>query len=366
MSGLRKLRSSTLAACAGPWPQARRPRCYGRQPWSRLMEQSLCMHHASTDSAGTPVRWCLRSAPPLDLPQSLGISATDLYSLTRLQQVLKNCEEGFEVHPEVFPRDWPSVRLLLSKMITTTRRWLRRNRTGFAIGFGIVGIGYLAGQYVVSKITEVRDRMTSDRIAKEKLVSLISCQFIASLTSCSLRRRFQQNQEDCTITVLELLPTVTENVLEALNAERITQELQQKKAERLGRSSANSEIAPSELSSCAPSAIDEDGKSLSSESYIHASQVATSSSSGAGEANQARSKAQLWNELKVNCKDDLRHCDCTTLTPLSHYTCFHSPLHCVTPQPIHSYTTKSARAEELSFQRRGPSLICPTNIYDQS
>lgn len=34
----------------------------------------------------------------------------------------------------------------------------------------MVGVGYLAGQYVVSKITEARDRMTDDRIAKEKLV----------------------------------------------------------------------------------------------------------------------------------------------------------------------------------------------------
>ena len=32
----------------------------------------------------------------------------------------------------------------------------------------MVGVGYLAGQYVVSKITEARDRMADDRIAKEK------------------------------------------------------------------------------------------------------------------------------------------------------------------------------------------------------
>lgn len=53
-------------------------------------------------------------------------------------------------------------------MISATRRWLRRNRTGFAIGFGVIGVGYLAGQYVLSKITEARERMAGDRIAKEK------------------------------------------------------------------------------------------------------------------------------------------------------------------------------------------------------
>ena len=55
-------------------------------------------------------------------------------------------------------------------MIGATRRWFRRNRKGLAIGAGIIGVGYLAGQYVLSKFTEARERMTSDRIAKEKYV----------------------------------------------------------------------------------------------------------------------------------------------------------------------------------------------------
>ena len=53
-------------------------------------------------------------------------------------------------------------------MISATRRWLRRNRSNFAISAGILGVGYVAGQYVLSKITEARERMTADRIAKEK------------------------------------------------------------------------------------------------------------------------------------------------------------------------------------------------------
>ena len=53
-------------------------------------------------------------------------------------------------------------------MITTTKRWLRKNRTNFAVGFGVVGAGYLAGQYVISKISEARERMVSERVAKDK------------------------------------------------------------------------------------------------------------------------------------------------------------------------------------------------------
>ena len=53
-------------------------------------------------------------------------------------------------------------------MISATRRWLRRNRNGIAIGAGVIGATYLAGQYILGKINEARDRMQMDRIAKEK------------------------------------------------------------------------------------------------------------------------------------------------------------------------------------------------------
>ena len=92
-------------------------------------------------------------------------------------------------------------------------------------------------------------------------------------------------------------------IIEALPSEKITQQLQQKKAERLGKSASTSEVAPSELST-APSAADEDGRSFSSfqsEGYIHASQMG-SSSSGNGESRLPASKAQLWHDLKISCQ----------------------------------------------------------------
>ena len=59
-------------------------------------------------------------------------------------------------------------------MISSTRKWFRRNRTNFAIGAGVVGAGYLAGQYVLGKLSEARQRMSDDRIAKEKYSSYLS------------------------------------------------------------------------------------------------------------------------------------------------------------------------------------------------
>jgi peroxin-3 len=55
-------------------------------------------------------------------------------------------------------------------MLAATRRWLRRNRTTIAIGVGIVGAGYIVTSYVLDKLRDARERMSSDRIAKEKCV----------------------------------------------------------------------------------------------------------------------------------------------------------------------------------------------------
>ncbi|KAI7554727.1 Peroxin-3, partial [Hortaea werneckii] len=168
-------------------------------------------------------------------------------------------------------------------MIAATRRWFRRNRTNLAIGAGVIGAGYLAGQYVLGKIQEARQRMTEERISKE-----------------NLRRRFEQNQEDCTYTVLALLPTIREEILEILPVEQITEELQRERQERLKRIGA-SDAASSELPSVPPSVGDEDGKSISSSSYVHASQVAGSTADGEASPSRPRkSKAQLWQEMKIN------------------------------------------------------------------
>ncbi|EXJ80461.1 hypothetical protein A1O1_08606 [Capronia coronata CBS 617.96] len=159
-------------------------------------------------------------------------------------------------------------------MISATRRWLRRNRSGIAIGAGVVGATYLAGQYVLGKINEARERMQMDRIAKE-----------------NIRRRFEQNQTDCTITVLALLPTLTENVMEELPVEQLTHELQQKKAERLARASGEGKSEASSMQ-------DGDSVSMSSfqtGSFVHAIQYPIEGSQGGAR----RTKAQLWNELKV-------------------------------------------------------------------
>lgn len=60
-------------------------------------------------------------------------------------------------------------------MLSATRRWFQRNRTPIAIGAGVIGAGYFATQYLLSKLNDARERMSSDRIAKEKYVYHWQC-----------------------------------------------------------------------------------------------------------------------------------------------------------------------------------------------
>ncbi|KAI1108324.1 Peroxin-3 family protein [Nemania sp. NC0429] len=180
-------------------------------------------------------------------------------------------------------------------MLSTTRRWFRRNRTPIAIGVGIVGVGYLATQYVLSKINNARERMSSDRIAKE-----------------NLRRRFEQNQEDCTFTVLALLPTSTANILEAMNTENITLEIQQMKGAAKGVRGGESSSSAAPPSIADTTMTEEEGKStasLQSDSGVHASQMNIPPIPPTGDAAQdggqalqkaRKTKRQLWDDLTIS------------------------------------------------------------------
>lgn len=88
-----------------------------------------------------------------------------------------------------------------------------------------------------------------------------------------------------------------EEIIGALPVEQITEQLQLERQERLKRLGA-SEAASSEYPSVPPSVADEDGKSMSSSSFVHASQMAASTSDGA--PRPKKSKVQLWQEMKIN------------------------------------------------------------------
>ncbi|KAI9711959.1 MAG: peroxin [Chrysothrix sp. TS-e1954] len=166
-----------------------------------------------------------------------------------------------------------------------TRKWLRRNRYPIALSASVIGAGYVVAQYALGKFTEARQRMSDDRVAKE-----------------NLRRRFTQNQEDCTYTILGLLPTVTGNVLQHLPVEEITNELQARRSDKLARvgpSTTSSEIAPSDLHEDGSAAASAEGTG----SFVHASRVEGLRDGSALDERGLRSdksKLQLWEDLKIS------------------------------------------------------------------
>lgn len=167
-------------------------------------------------------------------------------------------------------------------MYSATRRWLRRNRNPIAVGAGVIGAGYLVSRYVMGKINDARERMSSDRIAKE-----------------NLRRRFEQNQEDCTFTVLALLPTATQNILESMDTEKITYEIQQLKV----RPAATLSTGPPSIADT--TLTEDDSRSVSaSASAIVVPPVdfdaQPQTADAKSEASSRKTKRQLWDDLTIS------------------------------------------------------------------
>ncbi|ORY06183.1 Peroxin-3 [Basidiobolus meristosporus CBS 931.73] len=72
----------------------------------------------------------------------------------------------------------------------------RRHRRGFFVTAGFFGSIYIFGQYAKRKVVELQEKTVRDSVAKE-----------------NLKRRFEQNQRDCLMTVLSLLPTLGEQLI---------------------------------------------------------------------------------------------------------------------------------------------------------
>lgn len=110
--------------------------------------------------------------------------------------------------------------------------------------------------------------------------------------------------------MLALLPTATQHILETMDTEKITYEIQTLKvAKNAATGAPPPSIAETNLT-------DEDGKSLASmhsESGVHASQIAVppaavtveaEAQDGGAQAQQKtkKTKRQLWNDLTISCK----------------------------------------------------------------
>ncbi|KAI7873645.1 Peroxin-3 [Lichtheimia hyalospora FSU 10163] len=91
-------------------------------------------------------------------------------------------------------------------MLESLKKYTRRHRSGILVTAAIGGGSYLIGRYAAGKIRDHQQHANG----KE-----------------TLRRLFQQNQNDCVFTVLSLLPTLGEQIFKEINVETCWQKLQQ-------------------------------------------------------------------------------------------------------------------------------------------
>ncbi|CDS12509.1 hypothetical protein LRAMOSA04703 [Lichtheimia ramosa] len=91
-------------------------------------------------------------------------------------------------------------------MLQSLKKYTKRHRGGILVTAAIGGGSYLIGRYAAGKIRNHQQQANG----KE-----------------TLRRLFQQHQNDCVFTVLSLLPTLGEQIFQEINVETCWQKLQQ-------------------------------------------------------------------------------------------------------------------------------------------
>ncbi|KAH9834807.1 Peroxin-3 [Rhodofomes roseus] len=94
-------------------------------------------------------------------------------------------------------------------MLSGLLNYVKERKAGLQRSVGYVGGAYLLGQYVLGRLEDVRTTVMQDRFARD-----------------NLRRRFEQNQQDISFTVMALLPTLGRHILEGMDVEGVTCELQ--------------------------------------------------------------------------------------------------------------------------------------------
>lgn len=92
-------------------------------------------------------------------------------------------------------------------MFSAIGDFLRRRKSLFFWTAATTGGAYLLGKYAINRVQELTKRTELERLAQQ-----------------NIKRRFEQNQQDCTLTILSLLPALAEFLLQSqqLDVESLT------------------------------------------------------------------------------------------------------------------------------------------------
>ncbi|KAI0767564.1 Peroxin-3 [Fomes fomentarius] len=125
-------------------------------------------------------------------------------------------------------------------MFNALGNYVHDRRRGLTKAAAYVGGAYFIGRYVSERLEDVRNSILQERGARE-----------------NLRRRFEQNQQDISFTVMALLPALSKHILQGMDVESVTQELQSYSRAPKSRLELQPPPVPSSLASSTPGADSE-------------------------------------------------------------------------------------------------------------
>ncbi|KAF8126804.1 Peroxin-3-domain-containing protein [Boletus edulis] len=211
-------------------------------------------------------------------------------------------------------------------MLTAIQRYVHNRRRGLIQSATFLYGSYALNTYVGERLEDMKDKMLRTKLARD-----------------NLRRRFQSTHDDVCFTIMALMPTLAAQILEDMDVESLTDELQslsrasrsralqppcsQPRSQSVSETSTSSDVHsdPGSLSfsSHSESGVDGDRASATSGSWIEhmsasegpttrpdiparLSDSITSASSSLSHNTEnsvtstgSRTKGQLWNEVKI-------------------------------------------------------------------
>ncbi|KAH9171791.1 Peroxin-3 [Lactarius sanguifluus] len=94
-------------------------------------------------------------------------------------------------------------------MLNSVTNYVYERRKRLARTAGVVGGLYVVGRYAMGRITDMGDRVREERLARE-----------------NIRKRFRQNVQDTSFTIMTYLPLLSKHILDEMDVETLTAELQ--------------------------------------------------------------------------------------------------------------------------------------------
>ncbi|KAF9232909.1 Peroxin-3 [Melanogaster broomeanus] len=161
-------------------------------------------------------------------------------------------------------------------MFDSLQQYVYDRRRGIIQSAATMGGAYAISSYVRKRLEEMKDKLAREKAARE-----------------SLRRRFQTTHDDVCFTIMALIPTLASQILEDMDVEALTNELQ---SPHITNTASESASVVSSVSDGFTELSDSVTSASSSFSYNEYHKISPESSMS---SSATRTRGQLWNEVKI-------------------------------------------------------------------